>query len=64
MIDSLPIESYEVLQDDSEINLDPYVECAVTVKLECGVTLEGYVAVDLSGQPDWSTFEMMCVVGA
>lgn len=62
--DCLKIEKFEVLEVDREILFDGLVECTVTVDLQCGLRIDGYVTCDGDLNPDWSTFDPIKVDGA
>ncbi len=62
--DFLKIDKYEIVETDPEGPFDGLVECTVTVDLECGLRIDGYVTCDVGLRPDWSTFDPIKVDGA
>lgn len=60
--DFLKIEKYEIVEVDPEGPFGDSVQCTVTVDLECGLQIDGYVTCDCNRRPDWSTFDPITVV--
>lgn len=56
-MNGLPIESYEIIERDG-LSTGDITDCTVTVKLVCGLMIDGYVDVNnKTNQPDWNTFD-------